>query len=134
MRLYLDANAIIYLIESVAPFQHRVLSRVLQAETSSPPGLILTSRLSRLECRVKPLRDNDHPLLQRYDAFFSRSRLHLVELDAPIIELATEYRARYGLKTPDTLHLASAKTSGADLFLTGDAQLARCTDVNVEVL
>lgn len=134
MRLYLDTNAIIYLIESVAPFQHRVLSRILQAESSSPPGLLLTSRLARLECRVKPLRDNDHPLLQRYDAFFTRARLHLLEFDAPVIELATDYRARFGLKTPDALHLASAKTAGADVVLTGDAQLSRCTDVPVEVL
>jgi predicted nucleic acid-binding protein len=73
-------------------------------------------------------------LLQRYDAFFSRSRLQLVELDSAVVDLATEYRARYGFKTPDALHLASAKVSSADVFLTGDTQLARCDDVCVEVL
>lgn len=69
-----------------------------------------------------------------FDAFFTRARLHLLEFDAPVIELATDYRARFGLKTPDALHLASAKTAGADVVLTGDAQLSRCTDVPVEVL
>jgi hypothetical protein len=34
----------------------------------------------RLECRVKPLREDDTDLLHRFDGFFSREELELVEV------------------------------------------------------
>jgi len=133
MRLYLEASALIYLIESVASFRDTVLARVMQAEGSAN-GLLITSRLSRLECRVKPLRESDHELLARYDTFLTRRLMHVAELNALVIERATELRARLGLKTPDALHVATAIAERADLFLTGDAALARVTDLRVEIL
>jgi predicted nucleic acid-binding protein len=43
-------------------------------------------------------------------------------------------RARYGFRTPDAVHLATAISEGASVFLTGDAELVRCDEVNVELL
>jgi predicted nucleic acid-binding protein len=94
----------------------------------------LTSRLSRLECRVKPLRDADTKLLADYEAFFTARRLVTAELHADVIEQATELRAKYGFKTPDALHLATAVVAQADVFLTGDAALAKCSEVKVEIV
>ncbi len=37
-------------------------------------------------------------------------------------------------KTPDAIPLVTAIEEQVDLFLTGDKALARCVDVNVEVL
>ncbi len=131
MRLYLDANAIIDVVEGKLPFQSRV---VCGCAGASPGGTVITSRLSRLECRVKPLRDNDPALLKNYDIFFTRQRFQIVELSAPIVERATERRARYRFKTPDALHLATAIEGHATTFLTGDAALASCTELQVDVL
>jgi predicted nucleic acid-binding protein len=133
MRLYLDANAIIYAIESALPFHPAVVSKITAAE-SAAGGLLITSYLSRLECRSKPLRGADLQLLSRYEAFFSRLRLQLSEITPAIIESATDLRARYNLNTPDAIHLATAIEEQADVFLTGDAKLARCTEVKVEIL
>ncbi|MGH2585186.1 MAG: type II toxin-antitoxin system VapC family toxin [Dehalococcoidia bacterium] len=133
MRLYLDANAIIYSIEAAPPARDAVIARILQAE-QAPDGLIITSRLSRLACRVKPLRELDSALLATYDAFFSRRLLKIVEVSAAVIERATELRSRYGFRTPDAIHLATAVEESADVFLTGDTRLSRCTEVRVEVL
>lgn len=105
----------------------------MQAEGSAN-GLLMTSRLSRLECRVKPLREGDHQLLARYDTFFTRRLMQVAELSAPVVERATELRARLGLKTPDSLHVATAIEERADLFLTGNAALARVTDLHVEII
>lgn len=92
----------------------------------------MTSRISRLERRSKPTRDRDAALLARYDAAFAKARV--VEITAAIIEGATELRARYGFRSPDAIHLATAIDGGADVFITGDASLARCTEITVDVL
>jgi uncharacterized protein len=106
MRLYLDASAIIYSIESAPPFRDTVLARLSQLESTE--GVVLTSRLSRLECRVKPLRESQKELLATYDEFFSRESIRVIEIGPAIVELATDLRVRFGFKTADAIHLATA--------------------------
>lgn len=133
MRLYLDANIIISCIEGEAPARDPLLKRIGKIETSTE-SVLLTSLLSRLECRVKPLRDNDAALLNTYECFFSRRRLHVADISATVIERATELRARHGVRTPDAIHLATAWVEQADVFLTGDKSLTRCNEVRVEIV
>ena len=111
----------------------QVAAHIAGAERD-PAGRRVTSHLARLECRVKPLRDGDAALLATYDAFFTRARLVVFDLTAAVLDRATELRARHGFKTPDAIHLASAIEAGADAFLTGDAGLAKCPGITVEVL
>ena len=98
------------------------------------PGSLLTSRLTRLECRSKPLRAGDIATLAQFDLFFAGVEIVLAELSPAVVERATEFRARYGLNTPDALHYATAAEAGAMAFLTGDKTLARCSEVPVEGL
>ena len=130
---YLDSSAIIYLLEGSATVRTQVAGHIAGAE-GDPAGRLVTSHLARLECRVKPLRDGDAALLATYDAFFTRARLVVFDLSAAVLDRATELRARHGFKTPDAIHLASAMEAGADAFLTGDAGLAKCPGITVEVL
>jgi predicted nucleic acid-binding protein len=130
---YLDASAIIYLVEGSASARDLVARSVGGAERD-PAGRLLTSRLSTLECRVKPLRAGDKALLATYDTFFTRARLVIVEVTASVIDKATDLRARYGFKTPDALHLATAIEGKADVFVTGDAAFTRCTELRVEIV
>jgi len=130
---YLDASAIIYLVEGAAVAQGLVAQRIVAAE-GDPAGRVLTSQLARLECRVKPLRAADAALLATYGAFFTRARLEVVDVGVTAIDRATELRARYGFKTPDAIHLACAIVARADVFVTGDANLARCTEIPVEIV
>jgi predicted nucleic acid-binding protein len=133
MRLYLDANIIIYLIEAVEPFQSRIRNHIFSIESQSASELI-TSRLSCLECRSKPLAEKNLELLGRYDQFFSRSLLQLVEITPDVIDRATTIRAQYGFKSADAIHLASGILRGADLFLTGDTRLYRCSELRTEIV
>ena len=56
-------------------------------------------------------------------------------MSAAVCERSARIRATYRfLELVDSLHLATAAESGCGLFLTSDAQLARCTDIPVEVL
>ncbi len=98
------------------------------------PGSLVMSRLTRLECRSKPLRAGDTATLAHFDVFFAGIELTLAEVSAAVIERATDLRAKYNLKTPDALHYATAVEVGATVFLTGDRGLSRCSEVPVEVL
>lgn len=91
--------------------------------------------MSQFECRVKPLRDDDRALLQRYDAFFASADLRIVELDANVIEGATRLRAQYGLRTPDALQAASCLSLAMPtLFLSKDTAFQRLPFLDVKLL
>jgi uncharacterized protein len=132
-RIYLDACSIIYLVEAANPF-HAAIANRLRPHGAASTSRLITSRLSCLECRVRPLKNSDQQVLDSYDGFFGADRLLIVEIAAEVVAGATTLRARYGFKTPDAIHLASAIEADADIFLTGDSSLARCTEIAVEVL
>lgn len=130
--IYVDANVVIRLIEGDAATRAPLESRLLPLRGTG--RFLLTSRLTRLECRVKPLRANDVAVLSLYDAFFSSAEVEVLELAPAVVEKATDLRAKLNVKTPDALHLASAIMAGANAFLTGDHGLMRCTEIPVEIL
>ncbi|MCQ8128435.1 type II toxin-antitoxin system VapC family toxin [Methylomonas rivi] len=108
-----------------------LINQALQAKTQ-----LVISRLSFLECRVLPLKAKNPELLNCYDRFFRLPALEVVELDATVIDIATELRANHpgSLRTPDAIQLACAITSGADQFLTGDKKLAAIQEIKVTVV
>lgn len=130
--IYLDANVVIRLVEGDAPTRAPLVARL--ASSLGVPGSLVTSRLSRLECRSKPLRAGDAATLAQFDVFFGGVELVLFEVTGAVVERATELRARYNLKTPDALHYATAVESGVAVFLTGDRGFARCSEVPVEIV
>lgn len=133
MKMYLDANIIIYGYEASEPIRSAVLSRLWQW-CDRENGTLVTSQFSRLECRVTPLRERDQALLAAYENFFNDGSIEVSEVSLKVIDLATELRAEHGFKSPDAVHLASAILCGADVFLTGDNQLRRCSSIPVEVI
>lgn len=130
--IYLDANIVIRLVEGDVAARAPLVTRL--ASSLRVPGSLTTSRLSRLECRSKPLRAGDFATLAQFDVFFAGVELVLAEVSPAVIERATDIRARYNIKTPDALHYATAIEVGATVFLTGDRTLSRCVEVAVEVL
>lgn len=135
MVVFLDTSALIYLVEGAEPFASRVRRALSEVLVHPSAATVALSRLTWLECRVRPLREADAMVLEAYDAFFRRPDLVWVELDAQVIELATEIRARTGLKTPDALQASSCLQVGsAHLFITGDAAFRKVAGLNVKVL
>jgi predicted nucleic acid-binding protein len=103
MRLYLYANPIIYSIEGVPDFRAAALAWIEQAEGTA--GAVITSRLSRLECRVRPLRKGNKQLLARFEGSVAREGLELAEITADVMETATALRAAHGFRAPDAIPL-----------------------------
>ena len=122
-RAYLDACVAIYYVERHPVFFPRVEASLFPAEGEA--ARLVFSDLTRLECRVQPIRTEDKDMLARYDAFFGLPDSERVALDPPVFDLATNLRASQGLKTPDALHLAAALHTGCDEFWTNDDRLIR---------
>ncbi|MDO5624168.1 MAG: PIN domain-containing protein [Pseudomonadota bacterium] len=135
MIAFLDANALIYLLEAKPRFAapvHAALTELGQAHAALEIAL---SRLSWMECRVGPLRTGDADTLALYDAFFAQPELRWVELSREVVASATALRAQHGLRTPDALQAACCLALGpAHTLLTGDAAFKRVADLNVRVL
>lgn len=134
MIAFLDASALIYLIEGAAPLAAQTRQCLARLQAAHDGHLrAAVSRLTWLECRVGPLKTGDVALLADYDAFFARPDLLTVELTAQVVELATVIRARHGLKTPDALQAACCLQLGAaHVLVTGDVAFSRVPGLKVE--
>jgi predicted nucleic acid-binding protein len=107
-----------YLIEQTSVFHAAVRERLIEQR----PRACWTA-LTHLECRIKPLREQNIVLLEKYEGFFALSDNIYLGLEWSTFQLASELRARHGLKTPDALHLAAAIEGGCDEFWTNDHRL-----------
>jgi len=58
----------------------------------------------------------------------------ILELTADVINMATDLRASYPLRTPDALQIACALQANADKFLTGDKKLSVIQEIEVIVI
>ena len=129
MRLYLDSAPVIYGVQNVQPYAAAVRRRL-----EAPGADLITSELTRLECRVKPIRERAETVLAAFDSFFETAIQQRVSISVEVIDLATEIRATYGFGTPDSIHLAAAVTAGCDVFFTNDHRLDRFDRIRIEVV
>jgi predicted nucleic acid-binding protein len=124
-RVYLDAQILIYSVER-HPGYITVL-RELWRPALSGRITLYTSELSILECLVQPERNANFTRIKAFERTFSSPRiLNVIALDRNILRAAAKLRASHAsLKTPDSLHLATARAISAEVFFTNDARLAQ---------
>jgi predicted nucleic acid-binding protein len=118
-RVYLDSCITIYFVEKHPKFSSKIEERLLALNDADA---VCCSPLSRLECLVVPLRNNDLPLIGAFEAFFQTQVV--LDMTTDCFDLAARLRADHpNLKTPDALHLSSAEVHGCDEFWTNDHRL-----------
>ena len=132
-RLYVDTAPLIYYFEEYASYiskMDRIFDLIVRTSVVTFSAVhILT------EVMVKPLQTGNHELAQEYrDILVNSDAYTLVTVTMPIAESAADLRARYNLRTPDALHVATAISTGCDAFLTNDAQLKRVQELPILVL
>jgi len=95
-----------------------------------------TSTVSLTETLVFPMQAGNLKLTDAYREFVQGDGVTftLLPVTAEIAESAADFRARYNLRTPDAIQIATALSAGCDAFLTGDRQLRRVTELNVLML
>jgi len=124
MRLYLDTSVIIHWVERAVPeVETKIIAALRKCAPQSP--LLCWSDLTRMECRVRPLRRQDSVLLAYYEEFFSQPVAVRLSMTAAVFDHATRLRVHHNLKTPDALHLAAALEGDCTEFWTSDDKLNR---------
>lgn len=132
MLIYCDSVILIYFLDSIGPFNVRAAARMAAIQAAGDTAAF--SDLTRLECRVKPLKLAAATTLADFDAFFARPDVRFIPITTAVFDRATLIRATHSFKLADSLHLAAAVEAGCDSFLTNETRLSAFTDIPVEVL
>lgn len=114
--IFLDSCILIYAVEDIGARGDRVRKRLAHSEET-----FAVSPLVLHECLVGPLKEGNVELRERF--LHAYQRLCEVPLDTATYVQAAEMRAAYGLKTPDSLHLAAAQRSECSELWTNDKRL-----------
>ena len=130
MRLYIDANVIIYAVEGGPQF--RTPARLWLARASDARAEFVTSFFTEFECRIGPLKDRNFALLDTYAAFLRQPSWQLVPLSFNVLRRAAAIRAEHNLKPPDAIQAATCIEARCDVFLTNDqTRFQRLPDLRV---
>ena len=130
--IYLDAAAFIYSVERIEPY--RTLLDPVWRQARSGQFTVVSSELVVLETLVKPLRDGNRVLEGLFRSLLDSNEVRLVSATLSLWEQAAAIRAATRLKTPDSLHAASAIHAECNLFITNDTDFRRVPDLPVMVL
>ncbi|MBU4373378.1 MAG: PIN domain-containing protein [Euryarchaeota archaeon] len=130
-RIGLDTNVIIYYIEEHPVFLKKVeplIERIVEGK-----AIGITSYVTLLELLVKPIKEERFDLVEQYKTILM-TQLEMVPLDESVSLRAAELRAKYGIKTPDAIQLASVIFKNGDVFITNDGRLDAVEEINVLTL
>jgi len=129
----IDTAVLIYWVEDhpkYAPFLQPLFSW-LDRES----GRAVTSTVSLLEILVKPYRESNIDLVNRFYALLvSHPGLQWIDLTLPIADRAANIRAEHNLRTPDAIQAATALHSGATGLIGNDSVFERLTDLEILTL
>jgi predicted nucleic acid-binding protein len=74
-------------------------------------------------------------LVEQYQSILCNSpSIDILDLNIEIAKKAAGLRAKYGLKTPDSIQVATAVYSSADYFLTNDIRLRAVKEIEILIL
>ncbi len=116
-----DADVLIYAADPGHPLGEKVAALFPAGPVAGPgpaPRAGVGSVLLVPEVLSKPLRDGDAQAARKLSEFLAR--LDLRPVDRATAEQAAILRARYSLRTPDAIHLATAIGMGAHRFITNN--------------
>lgn len=88
--------------------------------------------ITLLEVLVQPIRANQLEIARQYREILQNAPgLTMYDVSADIAAEAAELRAKYQIRTPDAIQLATAIIGGATHFLTNDRALKRVSEITV---
>jgi predicted nucleic acid-binding protein len=129
----LDTAPIIYFVEANPKYDAIVTEIFQQINDSKIIGL--TSVISLTEVLVHPIRQKNYLLKKKYNDIFQNSpNFYTKPIIVSVAQIAAELRAKYNLRTPDSLQIATALENNCDAFLCNDKDLKRVTELQILIL
>ena len=127
-KVFLDTAPLIYFIEGNTAYQPSLIK--LFTAYDDGDFSFITSTLTLVEVLVQPMKLNRQDLVEQYKQILSEaSGIVMVEVTAAVAVKAAELRAKYGLKTPDAIQVATAVMHEAKYFLTNDFRLKSVKEI-----
>ncbi|MEJ7860353.1 MAG: PIN domain-containing protein [Pyrinomonadaceae bacterium] len=131
--LAFDTAPIIYFVEANPKYDALVIAVFQRVESGKITGV--TSVISLCEVLVHPIRNQNSQLQKRYLEILQNSSNFFTRLiNSTVAETAARLRAKYNLRTPDALQIASALDNGCEAFLCNDKNLKRVTELKILIL
>jgi predicted nucleic acid-binding protein len=132
LRVYLDANILIYAMEGFAFFASELQLLFEAIQVGKIHGV---TELSLAEVLVRPIAENNFGLRVAYERLLSHSPVFSVmPITREILIGAGQIRARQKLRLPDAIHVATAQMSRCSCFLTNDTNLRNATGLRALIL
>lgn len=129
----LDTSAWIYHFEGSASYG-RAADEVLEAVSQGHVAAV-ASELVLLELLVAPLKKGAQDVADEIElTLLHFPHLQLAPVTRSVLLRAAEIRARYGLRTPDAIMVATAVESEATLALTNDEAWRKLEEIEVMLL
>jgi predicted nucleic acid-binding protein len=123
-RVALDSSVLIYHLEDTEPYSELTEAAFAAIAAGVPAAVVST--ISVAELFVKPYIDRRPDRVAALERFFdSLPNTEVVAPGYPIAKDAARLRARYGVRLPDALLLATARLEGAHAFVTNDMALKK---------
>jgi predicted nucleic acid-binding protein len=132
-RMGLDTPPVIYFVEAHPTYDSLVTEVFLRG--SKGLFALITSVITLTEVLTGPIRSGDIHLQREYrNHLLYSTDFTTLSISPDIAERAAALRARFTLRTPDALQIATALEAGCEAFLTNDGALKRVTDLRILIL
>lgn len=129
----LDTSVWIYHFEGSAAYGQAADS-ILEAINQGRIGAVV-SELVLLELLVAPLKKGAQDAADEIELILLHfPHLQLAPVTRGVLVRAAEIRARYGLRTPDAIMVATAVESGATLAVTNDDAWRKVEEIKIVLL
>ena len=130
----LDTPVFVYFFQRNKEYFSRARNALKAVEDGKVAGVF--SAIGMIELFTGLKKQGRHDLVLHYKAALSTfPNLTVVGgLNEKIVDLASEFRARYGISTPDAIHIATAINANAQKFITNDKALRKIKEISIELL
>ena len=129
-RIGLDTMPVIYFVEENP--QYLPLVRPVFQRVSNAQFVAVTSTITLLEVLVRPLCLGMTAIADEYrDLLTGSNGLESLPLTQAVAETAADLRARYNLRTADSVVAATAIQAGCQALVTNDDRLQRVTELRI---
>ncbi len=119
----IDTPVFIYHIEShpkYSPLTQGVFSTMEKGKWTG-----VTSAITLMEINVHPWQAGREDVARKYEALLVNfPNLGIVNIDRDVARIASQLRAKFGVRPPDALQVAASLVADAKLYLTNDRRLS----------